>query len=83
MTLDVYYRSDIQRGIQATVIMAIHVHLSSGARNTEHIDGILAHAHAQATLYGLDWPALVATCKGELGVDIGLLDTPRTIGEQT
>ena len=73
--MDVWFKHDIENGIRAAVIMAVHVHLAGGSANVEYIGGILAHAHAQAALYGLSWPAMVAECKRELGADVGgLLD---------
>jgi len=68
-----WFKHDIEHGIKATMILAVNVHIASGARNVDHIGGILAHAQAQAVLYGLSWPGLVADCKRELGVDVGSL----------
>jgi len=75
MALDLYTSEDIQRGIKSTLIMALTVYFASDGHNTEHVCGVLAHAQAQAVLYGLDWPKIVADCQQALGADIGgLLD---------
>jgi hypothetical protein len=71
MALDVYVREDIERGIKSTLILALSVFYANGGRNTEHVCGILAHAHAQAELYGINWLSLVADCRLSLGADIG------------
>ena len=69
MTLDLYAQDDLARGLKATVIMALATYAASGAGNTDHSSGILDHAQAQAALFGLDWPAIVASCRQSLTTD--------------
>ena len=80
MSLGLYDREDLEQGIKSTVIMAVTVYLANGARNTDHIAGILAHAQAQAALYGCPWTQIVEECKAELGAPVAdLLDEAATL----
>lgn len=67
MALDIYINTDLERGLTATLIMAMATYAANGAANTEHASGILDHAQAQAALYGLSWPAILRGCKMSLG----------------
>lgn len=79
MALDTYVATDLERGIKSTLLMALSVYYANSGRNTEHVIGVLAHAHAQAALYGLNWPKIVGDCQQELGADVGgLLDAALT-----
>lgn len=67
MALDVYVQTDLERGIVAILTMCVATYAANDGRNTEHAAGALDFAQATARLYGLDWPALVASCKAGLG----------------
>ena len=69
MTLDVYFREDIARGIIATTLIAVKVYLANTAANVEHLQGILDHARAQAALYGIAWPPILEEVKRHLSLD--------------
>ena len=66
MALDLYGQTNIERGLLSSLIMALATYAANDGRNTEHVVGVLDHAHAQAVLYGLSWPAIVHECKAGL-----------------
>ena len=74
MALDVYFAEDIRNGIIATTAIAVRTCAANGMANVDHIRGILDHAQAQAALYGIPWPSVIAEVCGALGADLqGLL----------
>lgn len=77
-----YLTEDVQRGILATCQAVLTTAQASGTTNVEFVRGALAFARAQATLYGLAWPAMVCQLKeehhaglvGDLGVIMASID---------
>jgi hypothetical protein len=75
MTLDVYFREDIRQGILAAMLIAIRTFVANEGSNAEHLRGMLDLAEAQAVLYSLSWPALLAELRASLNGGLrGLLD---------
>lgn len=66
MSLDVYFREDIRQGILAAMLVAIRTYGANEGSNAEHLRGMLDLAEAQAALYGLSWPALLAELRASL-----------------
>ncbi len=66
MALDVYFRDDIRQGIMAAMLVAIRTYVANEGLNAEHLRGMLDLAEAQAALYSLSWPALLAELRASL-----------------
>ena len=75
MALDVYFREDIRQGILAATLVAIRTYVANQGSNADHLRGMLDLAEAQAALYGLSWPRLLAELRALLGAGLrGALD---------
>jgi hypothetical protein len=75
MALDVYFREDIRQGILAVTLVAIRTYVANQGSNAEHLRGVLDLAQAQAALYGLSWPTLLAELRALLSEGMrGALD---------
>ena len=54
MSLEVYFRTDVQNAITSTAVMMLATAAHS-ATPVEFIDGALAFARAQAQAFGIPW----------------------------
>lgn len=52
--LEIYFKDDVQKSIKACVVMAIETAIAQGVTNPAFLDGVVALAQAQATLYGFE-----------------------------
>jgi hypothetical protein len=59
MSLDVYYREDIQNSILAGMVFALRMAQVSKP-DPVYIAGVVAMAEYQAITFGLNWPAIAA-----------------------
>jgi len=73
MTLDVYFKSDLEQTISAITVAMLSTSIANGATNIEHARGVIDTARAHALNYGINWPALVTTMRGAIE-DTGLQD---------
>jgi hypothetical protein len=71
MTLDVYFREDIEHGILAAMLVAIRTYAANEGANAEHLRGMLDLAEAQAALYSLSWPVLLSELRALLNASLG------------
>jgi len=59
MSLDVYFKADLQRNILAGIMLAARTSREFGPGRDYYLDGVLAMAEHQALSFGLDWSAMV------------------------
>ena len=75
MALEVYFVSDIRRGLVSAAVMALETGAAHGPINVEFVSGVLAMAKARALAVGIPWGFVVNDARLALGAGYGeLLD---------
>jgi hypothetical protein len=65
---DVFYKSDLQAAIGASVILAVRVAQAQGlGSSVDFMTGIMVQAEYTARAFGLPWPAMVGEVRQAVG----------------
>jgi len=73
MAVDVYLKSDIGQALAGALSVAVETTRANGTADLAHLAGCMTVTKGLALTFGVSWPGLLATVRGNVGAELATL----------